>query len=161
MPKLEVQYTFLNENKECANRYNHKVVGYDFNTKQLIDLRGRIISVDFNQQPPWCDIKQDGQKFSIPPFYVKRSNMSIFISSQQINNFNLHPAFNGVSQRLWIVTSTTLDSFTEIGKKLPCEDLSHCDACPLRFQCYTGGGKLISYLSLNAIELLSTIELGL
>ncbi len=161
MLKLEVQYTFLDEVREKLplNSY-HEVVGYNFNNKQLVGLGGEPIVVDFDQQPPWCDIEHFEGRVGIPPFYVKRDNTSIFVSNQQIDGFSLHPAFEG-GRRLWIIESVVLSDFSDITKKLPCEDLTHCDTCPLRFSCYTGGFKLMSYLTLDAVRILALIELRL
>ena len=60
-----------------------------------IDEDGDWITVDFDKQPPWCDIKDEGDYIFIPPFYTKTSYdpPAVWVSAKRLKGFRLHSAF--------------------------------------------------------------------
>ena len=81
------------------NWETHKAVGIrytDTGNVAWVDENGDFISVDFDKQPSWCNIRDEGDKIFVPRFYFKTSNepAAVWISSKRLRGFRLHRVFS-------------------------------------------------------------------
>jgi len=125
-----------------------------------VDEDESFVNVDFDKQPPWCDIKKEGEWTYVPRFFIRCGTGLILISKFRLKGFRLHPTFKG-KKGIHVISSKRPTTIFNFNKQLPCENLENCDTCKFRFRCYTGGLELSDYYSYSAIRFLAAVELRL
>lgn len=85
--------------RQMRPQKKHKAVGIRIcsltDKPEWINESGLPILVDFDRQPPWSGIKEEGGRKFIPPFYIKinHNSYAMWVSVSKLKGFRLHPSF--------------------------------------------------------------------